>query len=92
MSVNVLIAAALAMVIGPLAWCAGTGEAGTPYPNMPRIAPPGVQIDHYLAVPPSARGPFVDPAMGYRAQKLGQGLYLVTDNMYQSMFLVYDSD
>jgi glyoxylase-like metal-dependent hydrolase (beta-lactamase superfamily II) len=84
-------AAVLSTVIGPLAWCAGTGEAGTPYPNMPRIAPPGVQIDYYLAVPPSARGPFVDPAMGYRTQKLGQGLYLVTDNMYQSMFLVYDS-
>ena len=79
------------MVSGPFAWSTGTGESGTPYPNMPRIAPPGVQIDHYLPVPLSARGPLLDPAKGYRTQDLGRGLYLVTDNMYQSMFLVYDS-
>jgi hypothetical protein len=56
---------------------------------MPRIAPPGVQIDHYLPVPEASRGAPVDPAKGYRSENLGRGLYFLTNNMYQSMFLVY---
>src|SRR4030095_15770129 len=38
-----------------------------------------------------AVGPAVDPAKGYRLQDLGGGLYMVTDNAYQSLFLVYDN-
>lgn len=83
--------ALFAMVIGSLSLSAENGEAGTPYQNMPRIAPPGVQIDHYLKVPASARGPSIDPAKGYRTQDLGRGLYMITDNMYQSMLLVFES-
>ena len=66
------------------------GEAGEPYSNMPSIAPIGVRIAKYLDVPASALGPAIDPAKGYRLQDLGSGLYLITDNAYQSMFLVYD--
>jgi glyoxylase-like metal-dependent hydrolase (beta-lactamase superfamily II) len=66
------------------------GTAGDPYPDMPAIAPIGVRIGKYLDIPPSARGPAIDPARGYRLQDLGRGLYMVTDNVYQSMFLVYD--
>ena len=55
------------------------------------IAPIGVKIDKYLDVPASAMGPAIDPAKGYRLQDLGSGLYLITDNAYQSMFLVYDT-
>ena len=66
------------------------GEAAEPYPNMPSIAPIGVRIGKYLDVPASARGPAVDPAKGYRLQELGSGLYMITDNAYQSMFLAYD--
>jgi len=66
------------------------GEAGEPYPNMPSIAPIGVRIAKYLDVPASALGPAIDPAKGYRLQDLGKGLYMITDNAYQSMFLVYD--
>ena len=36
------------------------------------------------------RSPAIDPAKGYRIQNLGQGLYMITDNGYQSMFMVYD--
>lgn len=61
-----------------------------PYPNMPSIAPIGERIGKYFDVPASARGPAVDPAKGYRLQDLGNGLYMITDNAYQSMFLVYD--
>jgi glyoxylase-like metal-dependent hydrolase (beta-lactamase superfamily II) len=57
---------------------------------MPGIAPIGVRIGKYLEVPASARGPAVDPAKGYRLQDLGGGLYMITDNVYQSMFLTYD--
>jgi glyoxylase-like metal-dependent hydrolase (beta-lactamase superfamily II) len=66
------------------------GAAGSPYPNMPQIASPGIQIGKYLSVPASSLGPAIEPAKGYRTQDLGSGLYLVTDNMYQSMFMVYE--
>jgi glyoxylase-like metal-dependent hydrolase (beta-lactamase superfamily II) len=58
---------------------------------MPSIAPIGEAIGKYMDVPASARGPAVDPANGYRLQDLGSGLYMITDNAYQSMLLVYDS-
>jgi glyoxylase-like metal-dependent hydrolase (beta-lactamase superfamily II) len=67
------------------------GEAGTPYPNMPEIAPIGVRIGHHMDIPEGAKGPPVDPAKGYRIQELGKGLYMVTENAYQSMFMVYES-
>ena len=65
------------------------GTAGDPYPNMPPIAPLGVRIGKHVEVPESAKGPAVDPKKGYRLQDLGQGLYMITDNIYQSMFMVY---
>ena len=68
----------------------GQGEAGEPYPNMPSIAPIGVRIAKYMDVPASAQGPAIDPTKGYRVQDLGKGLYMITDNAIQSMFLVYD--
>jgi glyoxylase-like metal-dependent hydrolase (beta-lactamase superfamily II) len=64
--------------------------AGEPYPNMPSIAPIGVRIAKYFDVPPSSQGPAIDPAKGYRLQDMGSGLYMITDNAIQSMFLVYD--
>jgi hypothetical protein len=67
------------------------GAAGDPYPSMPTIAPLGVRIGKHLEVPESSKGPTVDPAKGYRIQDLGDGLYMVTDNGYQSMFLVYSN-
>src|SRR5258706_4926453 len=66
------------------------GSPGEPYSNMPLIAPIGVRIGKCLDVPPSALGPAIDPAKGYRLQDLGKGLYMVTDNAIQAMFLVYD--
>ena len=66
------------------------GAAGEPYPNMPSIAPIGVRIAKYMDVPASSQGPTIDPAKGYRLQDLGKGLYMITDNAIQSMFLVYD--
>ena len=66
------------------------GAAGEPYPNMPSIAPIGVSIGKYLDVPSSSQGPPIDPAKGYRVQDLGKGLYMITDNAIQAMFLVYD--
>ncbi|MEP6945922.1 MAG: MBL fold metallo-hydrolase [Acidobacteriota bacterium] len=61
-----------------------------PYADMPMIAPIGVRVGKYMDVPESAKGPAIDPAKGYRIQNLGKGLYLVTDNAYQSMFMVYE--
>jgi glyoxylase-like metal-dependent hydrolase (beta-lactamase superfamily II) len=66
------------------------GAAGAAYPEMPAITPIGVRIEKYIDVPASAVGPAIDPTKGYRLQDFGNGLYMVTDNTYQSMFLVYD--
>lgn len=70
---------------------APAGHAGTPFPHAPEIAPIGVRIDKYLDVPESAKGAPIDPQKGYRLEQLGRGLYMVTDNAYQSMFMVYES-
>lgn len=68
-----------------------SGEAGAPYKDMNHIAPIGVRIDKYLEVPESAKGPAIDPAKGYRIEELGSGLYMITDNAYSSMFIVYET-
>lgn len=62
-----------------------------PYLNMPAIPAIGDRTEHYFPVSDSASGPAIDPAKGYRLQDLGKGLYMITDNGYQSMFLVHDS-
>ncbi len=66
------------------------GTASAPYPDMPGIAPIGVRIGKYDEVPDSAKGPAIDAAKGYRIQQLGKGLYMITDNAYQSMFMTYE--
>jgi glyoxylase-like metal-dependent hydrolase (beta-lactamase superfamily II) len=66
------------------------GTPGVPYAHMPAIAPIGVRVDKYLDVPEFAKGPAVDPAKGYRTQKLGDSLYMITDGAYQSMFMTYE--
>jgi glyoxylase-like metal-dependent hydrolase (beta-lactamase superfamily II) len=67
------------------------GAAGEPYSDMPGIPPIGVRTGKYLNVPESAKGPAIDPAKGYRLQDLGKGLYMITDNIYQCMFMVYEN-
>jgi glyoxylase-like metal-dependent hydrolase (beta-lactamase superfamily II) len=67
------------------------GTAGEPYPKMPSIPSIGVRTGKYLDIPASSQGPAIDPAKGYRLQDFGSGLYMITDNAIQSMFLVYDS-
>ena len=69
---------------------AAPGAAGVPYRNMPSLAPIGVRVDKYLAVPAFAKGPAVDPVKGYRTEKLGDGLYMISDGAYQSMFMTYE--
>jgi glyoxylase-like metal-dependent hydrolase (beta-lactamase superfamily II) len=66
------------------------GTPGAPYASMPAVAPIGVRVDRYLDIPESAKGPAVDPAKGYRIEKIGDGLYMVTDGAYQSMFMTYE--
>jgi glyoxylase-like metal-dependent hydrolase (beta-lactamase superfamily II) len=82
---SLLFASAAAMLFSD------THAADAPYPNMPEIAPIGVRIGQHLPIPASARGPAVDPAKGYRIEEMGKGLYLLTDNAIQSMFMVYET-
>jgi glyoxylase-like metal-dependent hydrolase (beta-lactamase superfamily II) len=78
-------------VAGMFASGALAAASGPSYSNMPSIPPIGVRTAKYFDVPASAQGPAVDPAKGYRLQDFGNGLYMITDNQIQSMFLVYDS-
>ena len=66
------------------------GAAGIPYADMPTIAPIGVRVDRYFDVPGFAKGPAIDPAKGYRTERLGEGLYMITDGAYQSIFMTYE--
>jgi len=93
------IVAASLIALGAVFWMgaalaarngARPGTPGVPYVNMPAIAPIGVRVDKYLDVPDFAKGAPVDPAKGYRTQKLGEGLYMITDGAYQSMFMTYE--
>lgn len=92
------VAAGSVMAVGIVAWTSTmlvaraaptAGTAGAPYANMPLLAPIGVRVDKYLDVPDFAKGPAVD-AKGYRTQQLGDGLYLIADGAYQSMFMTYE--
>ncbi len=94
-------AVGLSLVAGIGAFSAGTfvaargdvqpGSPGVPYASMPALAAIGVRVDRYLDVPASAKGPAIDPAKGYRTEKLGDGLYMITDGAYQSMFMTYET-
>jgi glyoxylase-like metal-dependent hydrolase (beta-lactamase superfamily II) len=75
----------------PRAQPAAPGSPGVAYANMPAIAPIGVRIGKYMDVPESAKGPPIDPSKGYRVQDLGGGLYMMTEGVHQSMFLVHDT-
>ncbi len=87
--------AVAAGTLGPEAYghesCDQPSCAGEPYAHMPDIPPIGVRTGKYLDIPESAKGPAIDPAKGYRIQELGKGLFMITDNAYQSMFMVYES-
>ena len=93
------IVCASLIAVGGLLWVGASlaaqnrtrrGTQGVPYGNMPALAPIGVRVDTYLEVSDSAKGPAVDPAKGYRNQELGEGLYMITDGAYQSMFMTYE--
>ncbi len=79
-------------LVSILALCQYSGSITTShYPNMPVIAPIGERIEKYNDVNESAKGPSIDPKKGYRLEELGKGLYMITDNAYQSMFMVYET-
>jgi glyoxylase-like metal-dependent hydrolase (beta-lactamase superfamily II) len=81
------------LLISVAAYCQNSspGSVTKSYPDMPLISPIGERIDKYIRVNESAKGPSIDPAKGYRLQLLGTGLYMITDNIYQSMFMVYEN-
>ena len=41
----------------------------------------------FAALPATAVGPEIDPAIGYQVEELGRGLYHLNDGVYQMMFL-----
>jgi hypothetical protein len=91
LSNGLLTGSLLLVVISAYAQYPSEGTAGHPYPNMPVIAPIGERIGKYLEVNESAKGPDIDAGKGYRLQKLGNNLFMITDNAYQSMFMIYEA-
>src|SRR6476620_6627169 len=83
---SLMLAQAALFVTGTARASVVSDAAEVPYADMPDIAPIGVRIGHYIPVPQEAKGPAVDAAKGYRLEELGKGLYMITDNVYQSMF------
>jgi glyoxylase-like metal-dependent hydrolase (beta-lactamase superfamily II) len=81
----------IALAIFPASARSAGAHPVTAYPGMPSIPPIGARIGDYLPVPEEAKGPPIDKDKGYRLQDLGSGLYMITDNIYQSMFMVHDS-
>ena len=87
-----IVFGALALLLNPVYGQGPVpGAAGKPYPNMPVIAPIGMRIEKHIDINQSAKGPAIDPAKGYRLQRLGKDLYLITDNAIQCMFMVYEN-
>jgi len=89
-AVAVAVGLAVALSIVFLAPRADAQTYTPAYENMPAIPPIGIRIGKYMDVPESAKGPAIDAAKGYRIQTLGKDLYMVTENAYQAMFLVYE--
>ncbi len=74
----------------PLHAQSGSVEHINPPEDASEIAPIGARPTAFMKIPASARGPEIDRKKGYRIESLGPGLFMVTDNAYQSMFMVYD--
>ena len=91
MRLNLWLCASIGLLGGIAQASDPRAVADAPYANMPRIAPIGVRIGQHLGIPEDAKGPPVDAAKGYRLEQLGDGLYMITDNAYQSMFMVYEN-
>jgi glyoxylase-like metal-dependent hydrolase (beta-lactamase superfamily II) len=51
-------------------------------------APVTNSIPTYVPIPTGAAGPAVSSALGYRIEPFGGGAYMVSDGLYQAMFLV----
>jgi glyoxylase-like metal-dependent hydrolase (beta-lactamase superfamily II) len=47
-----------------------------------------LSVGSYAPLPPAASAPPISEAVGYRVEAFGNGAYMVTDGIYQSMFLV----
>jgi glyoxylase-like metal-dependent hydrolase (beta-lactamase superfamily II) len=82
---NVRVGVALAIVLS------GGWGLTVPADSWAQQAPTLDGREEHHEVPGSARGPAIDPQKGYRVQSLGRGLYMVTENIYQSMFMVYEA-
>jgi glyoxylase-like metal-dependent hydrolase (beta-lactamase superfamily II) len=83
-----LTSAIIGLTMVPLLCAAQSPDVpDQPYP----IAPIGVHVQKYLSIPDAAKGPVIPDGRAFRIQELGTDLYMITDNAYQSMFLVYDS-
>lgn len=62
---------------------------GAPYANMPDIVPPNVRPEQYQALTEAQAGPALN-VDGYHVTDLGNGVFVVGDNSYNTMFVLSD--
>ena len=71
-----------------LAIACGSVAAPPPLPTATHETPAAAVTQSTVApVPAAAFGPAIDPANGYHVEEIRDGLYWVTDGIYQVMFL-----
>ena len=60
---------------------------------LPALGQSSSEEKAYVPVLPSVKAKFwkIDPALGYAVKDVGGGVYVISDNMWQSAFLVTDS-
>src|SRR5580658_4185026 len=59
---------------------------------LPILGQSSPESNAYVPVLPSVKAKFwkIDPALGYAVKNVGGGVYVISDNMWQSAFLVTD--
>lgn len=67
----------------------GSASAQVIYNTPESIAPPGVPVADYFDLPASIQGPAIGEK-GYHVAEIGDGVYWVTEGVYQMMFVVAD--
>ena len=66
----------------------GPGDIHSIINSLDGFATPGLPVSDYLDVPASAFGPQIDQEKGYFTEEIRNGVWWVTEGVYQSMFIV----
>lgn len=75
----------LTLFLGSASWAQETAAPASASAGSPEA--PSVDADQFAPVPEGARGPAIPQDKGYLVEEIQDGLYWVTNGIYQAMFL-----